>query len=124
MAGANNPNLTEGTVIVEVCENSTGFNYANLTTHTTNLNDGNWHHLVFERSGATLTLFVDGLTDNIASTTGIANITTTTPFIVGRSVEAIAGTQFAPVACYEDVRIYNTSLNPDNVQILSEALPN
>lgn len=120
MAGVN-PNITQGVVIVEVCENAAGLNYANLISTKSGLNDGNWHHLAAVRSGTVLSLYVDGVLDNNITTTGAANINTTTPFVVGRSAEPIAGVQFAPTACYEALHVYNAALVASDIAQLSAA---
>ena len=111
MSGTN-PALPPGQVIVELDQNATGFNYANLTSNRTGLNDGNWHYLVFVRNGLNLNLYVDGTLDKTIMTPGIANITNPEDFKIGRSVEAVAGPRFSPVACYAELRVYRRALSP------------
>lgn len=121
MSGDNNPTMPAGQVIVELAQDATGLNYANVTSNTTGLNDGAWHYLVFVRNGLNLSLYVDGKLDNSVTASGIANITNPADFKIGRSVEAIAGPRFAPVACFAELRVYTRALTATRIADLFAA---
>ena len=75
----------------------------------TSVGDGNWHYVVLERSGATLTWFVDGAQTATTAVTGIPNITSTKDFLFGKSPFTDGFTNYA-TGSIDDLRLYNYAL--------------
>jgi hypothetical protein len=58
-------------------------------TSTTSLATGTWYHVAFVRSGSTLTLYINGVSDGVATLT--VDYNTSTSFFLGHSPELVAG---------------------------------
>jgi hypothetical protein len=58
-------------------------------TSTTSLATGTWYHVAFVRNSSTLTLYINGVSDGVATLT--TNYNASTSFYVGQTVELIAG---------------------------------
>lgn len=83
-----------------------------LTSITSDLNNGNWRHLVFQIDGNTQNLYIDGILDN--SRTKVASTAPASSFTIGYHADAnrfFKGT-------IDDVRIYNRALTGDEVRQL------
>ncbi|MBE9067370.1 LamG domain-containing protein [Leptolyngbya cf. ectocarpi LEGE 11479] len=102
----------QGQLTFEVDENTRGKNYAFLNSKRP-LKDSKWHHIAAVRQGRSLKLYIDGeLSDEGTSKTGIANIITDTVLFLGaRGLKT-------PIAQYEDLRIYHTALNAEDIRAL------
>ena len=60
-----------------------------LLTSTTSLATSTWYHVAFVRSGSTITLYINGVSEAVATLT--TNYNATTSFFVGQTPELIAG---------------------------------
>ena len=81
------------------------------------INDGSWHHVLGQRSGNDLMLWVDGEQVGSRATT-LGNLSNTAPLWVagfGTSTELNFNGQV------DDVRLYNRVLNPAEIQALATA---
>jgi hypothetical protein len=58
-------------------------------TSTTSLATSTWYHVAFVRSGSTLTLYINGVSDGVATLT--VDYNTSTSFFLGHSPELVAG---------------------------------
>ncbi|RKD92233.1 LamG domain-containing protein [Mangrovibacterium diazotrophicum] len=97
----------------EVDQDGNGTNYIVAKTNDLKLSDGKWHHLAFVRKGVVLQVYFDGqFVVEAKSETGIANITNSAEVRLG---DWKRGT---PIARYEDLRIYQSALNPVEIQNL------
>ncbi len=78
---------------------------------TTFYNDGDWHHLVFRRTGTTAELFIDNT--SIGTLSNSTNIDITGPSYIGAT-----GSSFRWDGSVDDVRVYNRTLTDAEVQAL------
>jgi len=74
------------------------------------VNDNNWHHLVFVRSGINSTIYVDGQIDKSITQTGY--IVSSSPLSIGYDQP---NSEYFP-GLIDDVRIYNYALTPDQIK--------
>jgi hypothetical protein len=103
--------LTAGGVVSGEIDNwGTDYNAASSAPVT--INDGNWHNVVFARSGATFSEYVDGVLVNSATSAAPTNIAGAHPFKLGRS---LAGYLTSFAAMYDDLRIYDRALGTCDV---------
>ncbi len=105
----------EGMVIAEVDEDSQ--NYIALQSSHTGLNDGKWHQVAVARNNKSLKLYIDGILSAQGSAAGVANISNSNEFKLGRSLVGVSD-KFAPDALYDDLRIYDTSLTDADIQCI------
>ena len=79
---------SSGVMSAEVCEDESGTNYAAVSTTGAALNDNNWHHIAVVRAGPSLTVYVDGVLNNVgaAESGNPANISNNNTFRLGCSV--------------------------------------
>jgi hypothetical protein len=86
-------------------------------TSSATINDGNWHNVVYVRSGTSLSFYVDGALTG--STTAVAaNVLGNAPFKIGRSLPCLAGFR-SIAALYDDVRTYDRALDACDVAALT-----
>lgn len=84
-----------------------------------NIADGTWHHLAFERQGSMLSTYQDGVLANTASSPN-TTLSNTAPLHFGRS-------NFAPQYAYyfggaiDDARFYNRALSASEISALVTA---
>jgi len=90
---------------------------------TTDVNDGQWHHVVGIRSGGALSIFVDG---QFNATSATSNLSTTTPMDL--ALEPVYIGTFRNITgnpAYEgwidEVAIYNSALSADRIEAHYEA---
>jgi len=79
---------TTGNKIRFVLQNTSGSNQgADITSATSITADGNWHHVLLARNGATLQLYIDGASDSYTTTYLTSHTTgwTRTPIIAARA---------------------------------------
>lgn len=88
---------------------------ANAVLSTTNVNDNNWHHIVYTYTNAIQYLYVDGNAEDSSSET----ITTTNP----TAGIVIGAREFGGhiQAQFDDVRIYDTALTAAQIRSLYRA---
>lgn len=91
--------------------------FTGLQTKKT-LNDGAWHHLAWTRRGTSLSVYVDSVLDNVATTPGIANINNSTDTKLGvSSCDGVDGTgPFNGSA--DEIKIFDRALSGDEVQAM------
>ncbi|MHA7581154.1 LamG-like jellyroll fold domain-containing protein [Paenibacillus vandeheii] len=99
-------------ILFEVDEDNKAKNYASAQTKDL-LQHKKWHHIAIVREGRTIKIYIDGeLAAEGSSPTGVANINNGTNLRLGDWKRGAA------VAQYEDLRIYHTALNAEQVQSL------
>jgi len=83
-----------------------------IITGGTAVNDGKWHHIVGERSGATIYLFVDGVSAATPVAASTETITTASPQLIGAYWNGAGAPSvwFFP-GTIDDVRIHNRALS-------------
>ncbi|MBN1973855.1 MAG: LamG domain-containing protein, partial [Sedimentisphaerales bacterium] len=81
-------------------------------TGTTNVRDGQWHHLAGVWDGANITLYVDGKVDGTAATTGGSTATTTLSMMIGENA-TYTGRPYD--GWIDEVRIYNNALSAGEI---------
>jgi hypothetical protein len=97
-----------GTSSLEVYDNTTDNASVALATP---IDDGNWHNVVYTRSGGVLSAYIDGVSQGSATSAGPANILGTDPFLIGLSLPNCDNYNFGGfVAAYDDVRTYSRAL--------------
>ncbi|MCI0395709.1 MAG: FG-GAP-like repeat-containing protein, partial [Chloroflexi bacterium] len=79
---------------------------------TSNVADGQWHHLAATYDGAWKRIFVDGVEENAAPMFGPVNVTTA-PLAIGENLQA-PGRFFNGVI--DDVRLWNIARTPAQIQ--------
>jgi hypothetical protein len=107
----------------EALTDSVGKNYAALTSNKS-IFDNQWHHIGMTRKGNCISLYIDGILDSTATGDDTAKIANGNPLRIGQSIPY---PQFllAPMAVFDDVRIYNTSLDSGAISnIISFPLSN
>ena len=107
-----------GKMELEIDQDTNGTNY-NADFGTAPINDNSWHHIVVTRTGATLTIYVDGALDATSTGPGTANVTNGGEVLIGDNpfVGLNPGDKFAGLL--DDVRIYNRLLTAPEIQTLS-----
>ena len=107
-----------GTVSVEFAEDEEGTNSVALVGDPAfGVNDGQWHHLAYTRSGATVSLYIDGILADTRDT-GSGNptyIAGTHSFRIGRRLPTEYDDFHTIPASYEDVRIFDHALDEGEV---------
>ena len=91
-----------------------GYQYSKVINGTTDLDDGEWHHLVGVRSGTTMRLYVDGAEEGTTSLSGSLydNDVDSHPVRIG-SQFGVAGTFFDGLI--DDVAVYDRAWSPAEV---------
>lgn len=80
-----------------------------------NVNDGKWHHISGVYDGSKMYLYVDGALDNDGSATGTIG-TNNQPVYIGENSE-MPGREWNGLM--DDVRIYNSALDPNEIKALA-----
>lgn len=107
----NNNSIADGKIFVG---RSDGTHNPGISS-TTALNNNAWHHVVFTKTGSTLTLYIDGLSNN--TTTDTTTTTTTNSSSLYFATRALLAGKWYP-GQIDDIRIYNYGLNLSQVQYL------
>lgn len=79
-----------------------------------NLSDGRWHHVVFGRDAVRHFVYVDGLFDNAVADTSLGATTNTASLFFGSA----AGVANFFDGVLDDIRMWNSALNSDEIQQL------
>jgi len=101
-------------IFFHVDENSKGKHYVKVQTDPLSMvSDRTWFHVAVVRKGPTIQIYINGvLSAKAKSPTGIANINSNTDVKLGHS------RRHTPNAQYEDLRIYDHSLDAAEIQAL------
>ena len=86
---------------------------------TSNLNTGQWYHLVFTYKAGTICTYIDGLLDKTYSTTYVPNFAGITHISIGRSTN---NSNYQTNCSLNDFRIYDHALSQMEVKELSKGL--
>ena len=81
----------------------------------TNVADGTWHHLVFQRSGSTLRTYQDGKLANTTSNVSAADLTNGTSLTIGDTSHPV---DTAYDGQLDDVMLFNYALSPAQIRVL------
>jgi hypothetical protein len=106
--------VPEGTVSVEIDQDSRGTNYIGVKSTTAGLNDGNWRHIAAIREGKSLALYIDGKLESTGKAAGIANIENHNDFRLGRSYVGFPNA----VVQYDNFRVYNDALTGNRIKAI------
>ncbi|MEO0778843.1 MAG: LamG-like jellyroll fold domain-containing protein [Bacteroidota bacterium] len=103
--------------------NSSACNTLPSVTNTYALNDGQWHHIVFQRTeDQLLEIYIDGVIDATTtdqSTCSLGNVQNL--FFGLRTFSQLSIDQRRPfTGALDEVRIYTRALNPEDIQHLKE----
>jgi hypothetical protein len=92
-----------------------GGQHQNRIASSTNVTDGNWHHLICVRSGQNLSLYLDGRLENSLNDASIDDdIGNTRNFVIGGYDDvSIVGDFTGQI---DDVRVYNYPLTPAQIK--------
>ena len=74
-----------GRLVVNLCQDNNGTYFSGFYSQNYFRNDTAFHHVVVQRMGVNLTLYVDGNYDNSDTTTGVVNIQNTTQMFAGKT---------------------------------------
>ena len=102
-----------GLVSAEVDQDANGTNYINVVSNAS-VNNGSWHNVAVVRRSTTLTIYIDGVNPVSATGRGVANLNNGNFLKIGRSANT-GDVRFAPVATYDELRIWNVALTADQV---------
>jgi hypothetical protein len=83
-------------------------NYGNIT-----VNDGNWHQIVFLRDGKTTKIYVDCVLDHVQTVNGIANVTSSSPFMIGSSACAEVDDSKHYLGKLDDIKLYDYAISEE-----------
>jgi hypothetical protein len=105
-----------GEVGIEICEDEEGSHYAELVGFGHPVNDGEWHHLAYVRSGAHISLYIDGaLVGTGTAASGYpAYLGGNSSFRIGRRL-MYTGNFYSIPASYDDLRIYSRALSDNEI---------
>jgi hypothetical protein len=106
----------QGTVFCELDEDGYGKNYVAVAGKS-GLNDGQWHNIAVVRQGTKLSIYIDGVLTDSKTSAGVTNIANGNDFRIGRSLyntNTHSVARFSPNACFDDVRIYDKAVSPDD----------
>lgn len=101
-------NVTNGRVEFELSDGT----FAELSS-TTDVKDGEWHHIVGLRSGSTGRLYINGVEED-TNTVTTGEINPSASFEIGRHS---GGTEYFS-GQLDDIRVYKYALTAEQVQIL------
>src|SRR3989338_1474100 len=100
-------------VFLEVDQDSAGANYTKAQG-VINVRDSAWRHFAAVRSGATLSVYVDGALDKSAAGAGIANLSNAANVLIGKYP---CGSQYFKGEL-DDIRIYNRVISTADIAAL------
>jgi hypothetical protein len=108
----------DGALVVELQDGSGGNSLTAVGAPSYGLNDGQWHHLAYVRSGAAFTLYIDGaVADTRVTGSGQpTSINGGSSFRIGRRLPAAYSNFHTIPASYEDVRIFDRALDDTEIQ--------
>ncbi len=101
---------TNGTVHFSIYNGS--HNYVNSTT---NVKDGQWHHLVAVREGSDIHIYVDGVLDNTANSVFTSTIDITANNVLIGNKRAASSNRENFSGAIDDVRVYHKALTGDEI---------
>ncbi len=107
----------DGTIVVELAQDSWGSNYQAIAASNSGVNDGQWHHLAYVRSGVTLSLYIDGALaaqGNAGSGQPIF-VNGSSSFRIGRRLPLGYGNFHTIPASYDDLRLFDRALSDTEV---------
>ncbi|WP_437624229.1 LamG domain-containing protein [Sorangium sp. So ce1151] len=108
----------DGTIVVEICQDSAGTNFlVAVGAPSYGVNDGEWHHLAYVRSGGTFSLYIDGavVDTRVTGSGNPTNIAGKQSFRIGRRLPNYYGDFHTIPAAYDDLRIYDQALDDDAI---------
>jgi len=108
---------TAGKITAQVDQDSSGTNNT-VTTGSTVITDGAWHLVTIVRTGATLSVYVDGSLDGSASAAGTANISNAGPLSLGYLYPYPTTLADFYVGSLDDFQVYNRALSVEDIQAL------
>jgi len=107
-----------GKIVLYTWNNASGDLYRATSS---NVNDGNWHHIVGIRSGETISVYVDGVLNQgtqAGNATATVNVSSDADFYIGVN----DNTPSTAVSYYDgvldDFRMYNRTLSTSEIQML------
>lgn len=86
--------------------------YANSISSDNSWNDGQWHHVVFTRSGTSLSLFIDGNLKTSSDFVPADDVTNSFKLVLGRNQEA---NQYIYQGKLDNLRLYNNAFTQQRV---------
>lgn len=92
-----------------------GVTTGSITSKTTNLNDGNWHHIAGFYDGGSIAIYIDGVWNNSRPANGTISTNTSPVYIGGNSGAADRGFN----GVIDSVRVYNTPLSAVEIATLA-----
>ena len=84
-------------------------------TSTVKVNDGNWHHVAFVRSGTTIQFYIDGASAGSKTGSGITNINNTDNLVIGGFGSACSTNQLF-IGSLDELRIWNVARAQSDIQ--------
>jgi len=115
-----------------VAKRRDGHGQTSICTSTTSVNDGNWHHILYQKTGNSLQLYVDQSLESSATHADVGQIRNNQTFILGANVSEVEGaldlsTNTRPVydhikqvfrGSLDEFRIYSGSLTSAQVNYM------
>lgn len=107
----------DGTITAELDQDGWGTNYVAVWGYVWPVNDGEWHHLAYVRSGATLLIYIDGEPKDISATDSGAPtwISGASSFRLGRRLPYYGGNFTSIEASFDDLRLYDRALSDGEI---------
>jgi Concanavalin A-like lectin/glucanases superfamily len=113
-SGPTSFNPDPGVIGIELDGDEAGTNFNPIRTKTT-VNDGNFHHVAVVRSGATMSVYIDGRLDASRTTPGVTNIVNDAILAAGVSTcTGIDGTEFF-TGQLDEIEIFDRALTASEI---------
>ena len=112
-----------GTVNLEVDQDTNGTNYNNTSNSAKKINDGFWHHVVAMRTGALLKIWVDDVLDVVTTGPATANVSNGGEIVIGDNpfIGLTPADKFSGLL--DDVRIFKRALSLAEIRTISQFGP-
>jgi hypothetical protein len=101
--------IGNGKVAIEVGQGPGNFNYTTFTS-VSSVVDGQWHHITLSRNGTLISLYIDGVLENSANPSFVANLNNTAVLRLGYSPCTNVNGTLVYQGDMDEIRIWNRAL--------------
>ncbi|MBK9448342.1 MAG: HYR domain-containing protein [Bacteroidetes bacterium] len=101
--------IGNGKVAIEVGQGPGNFNYTTFTS-VSSVVDGQWHHIALSRNGTLISLYIDGVLENSANPSFVADLNNTAVLRLGYSPCTNVNGTLVYQGDMDEIRIWNRAL--------------